>query len=99
MSILFARKSVNAKSCVDDTSRVYFRFTGDIIETDDPCMHCECGLGGELRCSTMACTPCQGQHVPVEGSCCGECRENVTQPIVEGCERGGQMFDEGTQQG
>ena len=49
------------------------------MPSKDPCQTCRCYPfnGGEVLCFIVACTPCAGNIIPVEGSCCGECIEGT----------------------
>ena len=45
-------------------------------------------------CAIVACNACQATHIPVEGSCCGDCISPTTLS-VSGCEMDGVHFEFG----
>ena len=69
---------------------------GDQLPTDNPCESCFCDEMSGVMCAVMACVPCTPpmHHVPVAGSCCGECRDVSVQPVL-GCEVNGSHYNVG----
>lgn len=59
---------------------------GSAVPTGDPCESCFCSKEAGIICAMVGCAYCpEGQHVPVEGSCCGECHicsyDDETYPV------------------
>ena len=59
---------------------------GSSIPTDNPCESCYCNEMDGVMCAMMMCAPCRPPLKNMaDGSCCGECRDVTTLPVLGGC--------------